>query len=295
MNVEKQRVFVVCPMRAEYDDLYLVIKQVAERLGASVLRPDEFTSPTPILSQIHDALEGADVLVCDISDRNGNVMYELGYAHALRRPVIQICRNDAPIPFDVAVIRTLMYDRKSLLKRFGAQFKIALQSALDDPSLWTFTGAPKQQPKNRNLFISYSHKDKDCLDRLLVHLKPLEKEGVIDLWVDTRLSAGEKWKARIEESLRNARVAILLVSADFLASEFIVDNELPPLLAAAEAEGTCIIPIVVKPCRFARDKNLSVFQAINDPRAPLLKMEMAEQEEIYDRVSELVESYMRRE
>jgi len=290
-----KRVFVVCPLRPEYDDLYIVIKQAAESLGASVARPDEFTAATTLISQIYDALESVDVVVCDISDSNGNVMYELGYVHALRRPVIQICRKDSPIPFDVAMTRTLIYDPKSLLKSFRDQLKHALKHALDNPESFSFSGAPRQPPRNRNLFISYSRKDKECLDRLLVHLKPLEKEGVIDLWVDTKLSAGDKWKARIEESLRNARVAVLLVSADFLASDFIVDNELPPLLTAAEAEGTRIIPIILKPCRFSRDKNLSPFQAINDPRQPLLKMNPAEQEEVYDRVSELVESYMRTE
>ena len=184
---------------------------------------------------------------------------------------------------------------QSLLKAFRTQFIPTLMRALDDPASFSFAGAPRQQSQNRNLFISYSHRDKVCLDRLLVHLKPLEKEGVIDLWVDTKLSAGDKWKPRIEASLRNARVAILLVSADFLASDFIVDNELPPLLTAAEAEGTRIIPIILKPCRFSRDKHLSPFQSINDPRQPLIKMELAEQEEVYDKVSELVESYMRTE
>ena len=247
------------------------------------------------MSQVYDALETSDVVICDISESNDNVMYELGYTHALHRPVIQICRKDSPIPFDVAMFRTLIYDPKSLLKGFRDQLLITLKHALDNPDDFSFKGVPQQPPTNRNLFISYSHRDKDSLDRLLIHLKPLEKEGLIDLWVDTRLSAVDKWKLRIEESLRNARVAILLVSADFLASDFIVDNELPPLLTEAEAEGTRIIPIILKPCRFSRDSNLSPFQAINDPRQPLAKMDIASQEEVYDKVSELVESYMRTE
>jgi hypothetical protein len=48
------------------------------------------------------------------------------------------------------------------------------------------------------VFICYSHKDQEYLDRLLIHLKPLEKEGLIDVWADTRLRAGDKWRAEIQ-------------------------------------------------------------------------------------------------
>ena len=223
--MSKPRVFVLIPFRPEYEDLYMLIKQIAEGLDASVAWSGEFTGTTTIISQIYDSIKNTDVLACDISDVNPNVMYELGYAHAMRRPVIQICQKDAPIPFDVAMIRTLVYDRNSLLRTFQDQFSKTLQSVLLSPDAWCFGGTATQELKNRNLFISYSHSDKEYLNRLIIHLKPLEQEGLIDLWVDTKLSAGERWKARIEDSLRNAGVAILLISADFLSSDFIVNKE----------------------------------------------------------------------
>ena len=142
------------------------------------------------------------------------------------------------------------------------------------------------------IFISYSHKDTEFLNRLLVHLQPLEYEGVIDFWVDTKIQAGDKWRNEIEKALKHARAAILLVSADFLASEFIVKNELPPLLEKAEMEGTHIIPVIIKPCRFARDKNLSRFQAINSPSSPLIMLAEGDQEKIYDQIAEAVEKLM---
>jgi TIR domain len=55
----------------------------------------------------------------------------------------------------------------------------------------------------------------------------LEKKGLIDPWVDTRISAGEKWKEEIRKALAQARAGVLLISADFVASNFIIDNELP--------------------------------------------------------------------
>jgi hypothetical protein len=143
-------------------------------------------------------------------------------------------------------------------------------------------------PKNK-VFISYSHTDSEYLNRLLIHLKPLIKKGVIDLWVDSKLKVGEKWQVKIEEALQSASVAILLISADFLASDFIIDNELPPLLNAADVNGTKIIPVVIKPCRFTRHQELSSFQAINAPDKPLMGLTEFEKETIYDKIAEWVE------
>ncbi len=53
----------------------------------------------------------------------------------------------------------------------------------------------------------------------------------------TKIKAGDKWKEKIERALEKSAIAILLISADFLASDFIVDNELPPLLKSAEGKG----------------------------------------------------------
>ncbi|HYR10634.1 MAG TPA: toll/interleukin-1 receptor domain-containing protein, partial [Longimicrobium sp.] len=121
------------------------------------------------------------------------------------------------------------------------------------------------------VFISYSHADAEWLERLQKHLKPLQREG-IEVWDDTRLKAGEQWREEIREALAKTKVAVLLISADFLASDFIVTNELPPLLKAAEEDGATILPVIISPCRFTREASLSRFQAVNDPAKPLLRM-----------------------
>ena len=257
-------------------------------MGAELLLTFDF-----IDKSIHSAIEKSDLIICDISDNHGDVLYGLGYAHALKKPVIQICRNDATLPFVLTKIQTLIYKRKYPFKGFINNLKKTMKSALDNPENWIFQGNESRENEANHLFISYNHKDRDFLERLQVHLKPLVRENIIDLWDDTKLLAGDKWKEKIEESLKKARVAILLISADFLASDFIVDNELPPLLLASEAKGTRVIPIVVNPCRFSRDKNLSSFHAINDPKKPVTKLSFSEQEELYDKVSALVESHIK--
>src|SRR5205823_3965869 len=119
----------------------------------------------------------------------------------------------------------------------------------------------------RKVFISYSHKDAEWLERLRVHLSPVEREGIIDLWDDTRIEAGVQWKEAIMDALETARVAVLLISADFLASDFIAEHELPTLLARAKEGGTTIIPIILSPSLFT-STDLGTFQSINAPNQP---------------------------
>ena len=98
------------------------------------------------------------------------------------------------------------------------------------------------------VFISYSHKDRPWLDRLQVFLRPLERDGLIERWDDTRLRAGDGWHDEIRSAIASARVVVLLISADFLASDFIEREELPPLLAQAKQQGARIIPVIIGYC-----------------------------------------------
>ena len=74
----------------------------------------------------------------------------------------------------------------------------------------------------KKVFISYSRKDAKYKERLVTHLNVLEKQGLLDVWEDQRIAAGANWRAELDKALNEAHVAILLVSADFLTSEFIL-------------------------------------------------------------------------
>jgi internalin A len=94
------------------------------------------------------------------------------------------------------------------------------------------TGTPFPNPSAaaRDLvFISYSHRDKDWLDRLLIFLKPHTRQN-LKVWADPYLETGGEWRRDIHSALSRTCVGVLLLSADFLASDFIYDEELTPLL-----------------------------------------------------------------
>ena len=144
-------------------------------------------------------------------------------------------------------------------------------------------------PKRTKVFVSYSHDDNYWLERLRVHLKLLERDYALDIWDDTQIQAGAKWFDEIKKAIQSAKVAVLIVSADFLASDFIAKDELPPLLDAAQKDGAVIMSLIVSPSRF-RSMSLSQFQAVNDPSRPLINLTKGEQEEILVRVSEKIEA-----
>jgi hypothetical protein len=85
-------------------------------------------------------------------------------------------------------------------------------------------------------------------------------------------------------------VAILLVSADFLASDFIAENELPPLLEKAERGGATILAVIASPCGFRREKKLADYQAVNDPSQPLDSLTRSKSEQVLTKLTEAVET-----
>jgi TIR domain len=124
---------------------------------------------------------------------------------------------------------------------------------------------------DRRVFISYSHADRKWLERLQVHLRPLIRDSIADIWDDTRINAADAWRIEIRKALETASVAVLLISADFLASDFVQSEELPTLLKAAEERGLLILQLIVSPSRFERTP-LAQLQSVNSPTEPLVNM-----------------------
>ena len=77
------------------------------------------------------------------------------------------------------------------------------------------------------------------------------------VWSDTEIEAGEDWKKKIFDSLNEARVALLLITANFLSSEFIMEEEIPVILKRRESEELMVYPILAKPCAYKPHKWLA--------------------------------------
>ena len=129
-------------------------------------------------------------------------------------------------------------------------------------------------------FLCYCHKDLRHAQRLRVHLAGCHQISGFTVWDDSHLQAGSLWQSEIASALAAADFAVLLISADFLASPLITTIELPYLLNAAQSGGTRILSVIVHPCLF-EESPLAAFQTINNPARPLSQLSSSAREQIW--------------
>jgi hypothetical protein len=101
--------------------------------------------------------------------------------------------------------------------------------------------------ESTEIFFSYAHEDEVLRDELAKHLKLLERQGIIKAWHDRNITAGEEWKTAINTNLESAEIILLLVSADFLASDYCYDIEMKRALERHECNQARVIPIILRP------------------------------------------------
>lgn len=103
--------FVIMPFNPNFNSIYgTLIKPVAEKFGLTVLRADDIYSPGSITEQIRAAIQQARLCIADVSDRNPNVLYEVGIAHSLGKPTVLLTKQMNDVPFDLKSIRVIGYD-----------------------------------------------------------------------------------------------------------------------------------------------------------------------------------------
>ena len=140
------------------------------------------------------------------------------------------------------------------------------------------------QPK---VFLSYSHRDRRWADRLLTHLRAIADN--VDVWSDSEIKVGASLHDEIKQAISTADVAILLVTADYLASEFIVTEELPTLLDSAAQGRTLILPVMISPTFLDPASPLVRYQFVNDLHRPVSALRSSEQDQVFTEVARVIQ------
>ena len=110
----KASCFIVMPFSQEWSaDVHRILARACEAAGVRPVRGDDLFTPTDILEDIWQSINAADFVIADITGRNPNVLYELGIAHTLAKPVLILSRDAVDIPIDLATRRVILYGQKA--------------------------------------------------------------------------------------------------------------------------------------------------------------------------------------
>ena len=107
--VKRDHIAVMMPYSAEFDPVHESIKQACEQVRCATLRVDEIYGPNMVISDVFKTIETGKLVICDITGRNPNVLYEAGIAHARNVDVILLTQNDTDVPFNLGQIRYIKY------------------------------------------------------------------------------------------------------------------------------------------------------------------------------------------
>src|SRR2546428_10145866 len=97
------------------------------------------------------------------------------------------------------------------------------------------------------IFLCYAHEDQLLLNKLKIHLRPLQQEGLISIWHDRVISAGAEWKSEIDTHLSTAQIILLLVSPNFINSDYCYGIGIEQALTRHETKEARVIPVILRP------------------------------------------------
>ena len=117
------------------------------------------------------------------------------------------------------------------------------------------------------IFFCYAHEDETLLKKLKTHLKPLQRDGLIDVWHDRDITAGAEWEQEINQHLNEAQIILLLVSPDFIASDYCYSKEMKRGIERHEHGEACVIPIILRHSYWQRSpfKKLQILPTDDNP------------------------------
>ena len=149
---------------------------------------------------------------------------------------------------------------------------VALQNrTMIKPRIDDLLGSVDTPKATLKIFLSYAHEDVKYADELRKSLRVMERNGLLRMWHDRELTAGEAWDARIEQELNDADVIVLQLSRDFLASEYCVEKELAIGVQRKEKGEAELIAYVLQACAWEHVPDLKMFQILPPGARPINK------------------------
>jgi hypothetical protein len=135
------------------------------------------------------------------------------------------------------------------------------------PNYSQFIESFKAERESIRVAFSYSHKDEELRKDLEIHLKLLERQGLISSWHDRKIIPGDRWKDVIDDNFKRADIIILLISADFIASDYCYEVEMKTALERHEKGEARIVPIIARDCQWKKTPfgNLQVLPKDSKP------------------------------
>ena len=144
------------------------------------------------------------------------------------------------------------------------------------------------------VFISYSRDDGDWLKKFQIALVPYVRNQTFKVWDDTQIEAGSRWQEKIDRALDSTRAAVLLVTQNFLASEYISKVELPYFLKASEKRNVAIFWVAASYSPY-EETPLKEIQCANDPENPLDCLSAAEQNKVIVKICKKIKTAFNQE
>jgi hypothetical protein len=143
------------------------------------------------------------------------------------------------------------------------------------------------------VFISYAHADQALKDELLKHLSPLNRRGLIAHWQDRDISAGSEWAGEIDARLNSADIILLLISPDFLHSDFCYEKEMTRALER-HAAGECrVIPVFLRSCDW-KGMAFGKLQGVPDDAIPVVSSRWSSPDDAFTRVASAIRQVVER-
>lgn len=143
--------------------------------------------------------------------------------------------------------------------------------------------------ERNKVFISYSHQDREWVERIHRFLSFILADSKLTVWSDAKIMPGEEWDTSIKKAIETATIAILLLSPSYFNSRFIREFELPYLLQLAEADEVKVLPVIVESYLLEPNSPLVKYQSLGSIARPLNSLSQVEQEVALIKIAEIID------